>query len=215
MSKIAVVYWSGTGNTEAMANEVAEGAKAAGAEVDVLTAAEFGADKMDAYDAIAFGCPAMGAEELEDSEFEPMFSDCEGKLGGKKIALFGSYGWGDGEWMRTWEETCKADGAVLACDCVLANEAPDDDVILDNEDDIDVENIDLSVPDGVSIEDPVRMYLKEIGKVPLLSADEEIELAKRMELGDVNAKQRLAEANLRLVVSIAKRYVGKIGRAHV
>ena len=80
MSKIAVVYWSGTGNTEAMANEVAEGAKAAGAEVDVLTASEFGADKMDAYDAVAFGCPAMGAEELEDSEFEPMFSDCEGKL---------------------------------------------------------------------------------------------------------------------------------------
>ena len=76
-----------------MANEVAEGAKAAGAEVDVLTASEFGADKMDAYDAVAFGCPAMGAEELEDSEFEPMFSDCEGKLGGKKIALFGSYGW--------------------------------------------------------------------------------------------------------------------------
>ena len=71
----------------------------------------------------------MGAEELEDSEFEPMFSDCEGKLGGKKIALFGSYGWGDGEWMRTWEETCKADGAVLACDSVLANEAPDDDAV--------------------------------------------------------------------------------------
>ena len=129
MSKIAVVYWSGTGNTEAMANEVAEGAKAAGAEVDVLTASEFGADKMDAYDAVAFGCPAMGAEELEDSEFEPMFSDCEGKLGGKKIALFGSYGWGDGEWMRTWEETCKADGAVLACESVLANEAPDDEAV--------------------------------------------------------------------------------------
>ena len=117
MSKIAVVYWSGTGNTEAMANEVAEGAKAAGAEVDVLTASEFGADKMDAYDAVAFGCP------------EPMFSDCEGKLGGKKIALFGSYGWGDGEWMRTWEETCKADGAVLACESVLANEAPDDNAV--------------------------------------------------------------------------------------
>ena len=106
MSKIAVVYWSGTGNTEAMANEVAEGAKAAGAEVDVLTASEFGADKMDAYDAVAFGCPAMGAEELEDSEFEPMFSDCEGKLGGKKIALFGSYGWGD---------EAPDDDAVAAC----------------------------------------------------------------------------------------------------
>ena len=85
----------------------------------------------------------------------------------------------------------------------------DDDIILDEEDDVDMEQIDLSVPDGVSIEDPVRMYLKEIGKVPLLSAEEEIELAKRMELGDEDAKKRLAEANLRLVVSIAKRYVGR------
>ena len=126
MSKIAVVYWSGTGNTEAMANEVAEGAKAAGAEVDVLTASEFGADKMDAYDAVAFGCQAMGAEELEDSEFEPMFSDCEGKLGGKKIALFGSYGWGDGEWMRNWEKSCKEAGAVLATESVICNDMPDD-----------------------------------------------------------------------------------------
>ena len=130
MSKIAVVYWSGTGNTEAMANEVAEGAKAAGAEVDVLTASEFGADKMDAYDAVAFGCPAMGAEELEDSEFEPMFSDCEGKLGGKKIALFGSYGWGDGEWMRDWADRMKNAGAQLICEeGVIANEAPEDDVL--------------------------------------------------------------------------------------
>ena len=85
----------------------------------------------------------------------------------------------------------------------------DDDIILDDDDDVDMEQIDLSVPDGVSIEDPVRMYLKEIGKVPLLSAEEEIELAKRMELGDEDAKKRLAEANLRLVVSIAKRYVGR------
>ena len=86
---------------------------------------------------------------------------------------------------------------------------PDDDLLLSDEDDVDVEQIDLSVPDGVSIEDPVRMYLKEIGKVPLLSADEEIELAKKMETGDEDAKKRLAEANLRLVVSIAKRYVGR------
>ncbi|MBR1702139.1 MAG: RNA polymerase sigma factor RpoD [Lachnospiraceae bacterium] len=85
----------------------------------------------------------------------------------------------------------------------------DSDIMLSDEDEVDVENIDLSVPDGVSIEDPVRMYLKEIGKVPLLSAEEEIELAKRMELGDQEAKKRLAEANLRLVVSIAKRYVGR------
>ena len=85
----------------------------------------------------------------------------------------------------------------------------DDEILLEEEEEVEVEKIDLSVPDGVSIEDPVRMYLKEIGKVPLLSAEEEIELAKRMELGDQEAKKRLAEANLRLVVSIAKRYVGR------
>ena len=92
---------------------------------------------------------------------------------------------------------------------VLRISDDDDDILLDDEDEVEVEQIDLSVPDGVSIEDPVRMYLKEIGKVPLLSAEEEIELAKRMELGDMDAKKRLAEANLRLVVSIAKRYVGR------
>ena len=85
----------------------------------------------------------------------------------------------------------------------------DEPIILSEEDDLDVENLDLSMPEGISLEDPVRMYLKEIGKVPLLSAEEEIELAKRMELGDQDAKKRLAEANLRLVVSIAKRYVGR------
>ena len=81
---------------------------------------------MDSYDAIAFGCPSMGAEQLEESEFEPMFMECEPKLKGKKIALFGSYGWGDGEWMRTWEETCIADGAVMACDFVICQETPDE-----------------------------------------------------------------------------------------
>ena len=93
----------------------------------------------------------------------------------------------------------------------ITDDDVDDEMLLDvdDEDEIEVEKIDLSVPDGVSIEDPVRMYLKEIGKVPLLSAEEEIELAKRMELGDQEAKKRLAEANLRLVVSIAKRYVGR------
>lgn len=89
------------------------------------------------------------------------------------------------------------------------DDLPDDDLLLVDDEEMDVENIDLSVPDGVGIEDPVRMYLKEIGKVPLLSADEEIELAKKMELGDEESKKRLAEANLRLVVSIAKRYVGR------
>ena len=89
------------------------------------------------------------------------------------------------------------------------DDIPDEEILLSEEDEVDMENIDLSVPDGISIEDPVRMYLKEIGKVPLLSAEEEIELAQRMEDGDEDAKKRLAEANLRLVVSIAKRYVGR------
>uniref|UniRef100_UPI004028A28C flavodoxin n=1 Tax=Faecousia sp. TaxID=2952921 RepID=UPI004028A28C len=127
--KIAVVYWSSTGNTEAMAQAVAEGARKAGASAELFTATEFDGGKVDAFDAIAFGCPAMGAEELEDSEFAPMFESCESKLSGKKIALFGSYGWGDGEWMRTWEDTCRNDGASLVCDSVICQEAPDDDAL--------------------------------------------------------------------------------------
>ena len=127
--KIAVVYWSGTGNTEAMAQAVAEGAKNAGGDVSLLTSADFGASDMDTYDAVAFGCPAMGSEELEDGEFGPMFSDCEKKLSGKKIALFGSYGWGDGQWMRDWVERAQGDGAqVLNGEGLICNEAPDDDV---------------------------------------------------------------------------------------
>lgn len=126
MAKVAVVYWSGTGNTEQMANAVADAVNAAGAEASLIQAGNFHAADVAAYDAIAFGCPAMGAEELEDSEVEPMFSEVEGSLGGKKIALFGSYGWGDGEWMRNWEDRCKAAGAVLACESAMANEAPDE-----------------------------------------------------------------------------------------
>ncbi len=126
MSNVAVVYWSGTGNTEAMAKAVEEGAKGAGATVSVFTAGEFDAAKLSDFDAFAFGCPAMGAEELEESEFEPMFASVESELSGKKIALFGSYGWGDGQWMRDWEERAKNAGADLAVDSVLANEAPDD-----------------------------------------------------------------------------------------
>lgn len=129
MSKVAIVYWSGTGNTEAMANAVAEGAKAQGAEATLFSAGEFDAALMDNFDAVAFGCPAMGAEVLEEGEFEPMFSACEAKLAGKKIALFGSYGWGDGEWMRSWEETCATDGAALACESVICQETPDDDAL--------------------------------------------------------------------------------------
>lgn len=126
MGKIAVVYWSGTGNTEAMALAVADGIKDAGAEAVVMTPSEFDASLMDSYDAVAFGCPAMGAEVLEEDEFAPMFESCESKLNGKKIALFGSYGWGDGEWMRNWEESCLSAGADMACAFVICNEAPDD-----------------------------------------------------------------------------------------
>ena len=129
MSKAAVVYWSGTGNTEEMANQVAAGAKAAGADVSVFTSADFNADMVAQFDAIAFGCPSMGAEELEETEFAPMFDACEPKLRGKKIALFGSYGWGDGEWMRNWEERCSQDGANLASGSVICNEAPDEEAL--------------------------------------------------------------------------------------
>ena len=129
MSKIAVVYWSGTGNTQMMAEAVMAGALEAGAQADIYTPADFSPDMMDSYDAVAFGCPSMGSEQLEESEFEPMFSACEGALAGKKIALFGSYGWGDGEWMRTWEDTCRSDGAVLAHESVICNEQPDEDAL--------------------------------------------------------------------------------------
>lgn len=129
MSKVAVVYWSGTGNTEAMAAAVADGAKEKGAEVSVLTASEFSPEAADSFDGIAFGCPAMGSEVLEETEFEPMFNSVEAKLKDKKIALFGSYGWGDGEWMRTWEESCREKGANLACDSVICQETPDDEAL--------------------------------------------------------------------------------------
>ena len=124
MSKIAVVYWSGTGNTEEMASAVAEGVKGKGAEAVLYTPADFNSSMMDEFSAIAFGCPSMGDEVLEESEFEPMFSSCEQSLNGRKIALFGSYGWGDGEWMRSWEKTCIGDGATLVCDSVICNAAP-------------------------------------------------------------------------------------------
>ena len=122
MGKTAVVYWSGTGNTETMAEAIKQ---AAGA--DLFSAAEFTADMMDNYKAIAFGCPSMGDEVLEESEFEPMFEACKPALKDKKIALFGSYGWGDGEWMRNWEADCKSAGATLICDSLIVNETPDDD----------------------------------------------------------------------------------------
>ena len=126
MKKVAVVYWSATGNTEAMADAVAAGAKDAGAEVTLLAADAFDAGLVSTFDALAFGCPAMGAEELESETFAPLFDDCRPALAGKRIGLFGSYGWGDGDWMRSWEEKCQNDGVALAVDSVICNEEPDD-----------------------------------------------------------------------------------------
>ena len=127
--KTAVVYWSGTGNTEAMAKAVAEGMTAAGAEAVLLTPDKVQSGDLNAYDAIAFGCPAMGSEVLEEMEFQPMFDECKNRLGGKAVALFGSYGWGDGQWMRDWAQRAQDDGAQLFSEeGLICNETPDDDV---------------------------------------------------------------------------------------
>ena len=123
---VAVVYWSGTGNTEAMANAVCDGIREKGGTAELFEAENFSADKVAGYDAFAFGCSAMGAEELEDTIFAPMFDAVEGSLNGKNVALFGSYGWGDGEWMRNWEDRCKNGGMNLVCESVICCEAPDD-----------------------------------------------------------------------------------------
>ena len=125
MSKVAVVYYSGTGNTQAMAEAVAAGVQNAGGEAELISCEEFDVTSADAYDALAFGCPAMGAEELEETVFEPMFSAVEGFLAGKNVGLFGSFGWGDGTWMHNWEDRVRGDGAVLVADGVMANGAPD------------------------------------------------------------------------------------------
>lgn len=128
MSKAAVVYYSSTGNTEKMAEAVAEAARAKGAETDLVSCESF-AGNVEDYDAVAFGCSAMGNEVLEETVFEPMFAALESKLSGKKVGLFGSYGWGDGQWMRDWADRCRADGAVLINDGVIANNEPDEDAL--------------------------------------------------------------------------------------
>lgn len=126
--KVSIVYWSSTGNTQAMAEAVAEGVTSAGAQAELLTV-DAATDDVLNSDAVVFGCPAMGAEQLEEDEFEPFFSSVEGKLSGKKVGLFGSYGWGDGEWMRTWQERVSASGAHLLGDGIIANEAPDEEAL--------------------------------------------------------------------------------------
>ncbi len=125
MKNIAIVYWSGTGNTEAMAQTARDAVEAAGATPTVFDASSFDASKLDSFDAVMFGCPAMGDEELEPDEFEPMFAGCEGSLDGRTVALFGSYEWNDGAWMDTWRERTAQDGARII-GTVVAYGYPDD-----------------------------------------------------------------------------------------
>ena len=126
MSKVSIVYWTQGGNTQAMAEAIGEGVTAAGGEADVVFVSDANIADLKAEGAFALGCPAMGAEVLEEMEMEPFVQDVEMFANGKKIALFGSYGWGDGQWMRDWEEMCKEDGAVLAAEPVICQDAPDD-----------------------------------------------------------------------------------------
>ena len=126
MEKLAVIYWSQTGNTQAMAEAVLEGARAGGADAQIFAVSEITADQAAEYPRLALGCPAMGAEVLEEAEFEPFFTELESKLSGKKVALFGSYGWGDGQWMRDWQERTALAGAdIVSGEGLMLNETPD------------------------------------------------------------------------------------------
>ena len=130
MSKLAVIYWSGTGNTEAMAQAVVEGAREAGADASLFSVDQISAADAAGYDRLALGCPAMGAEVLEEGEFEPFFEALSASLSGKRVALFGSYGWGDGQWMRDWYDRADTAGAVLqGSEGLICNESPDEDAL--------------------------------------------------------------------------------------
>lgn len=124
--KINIIYWSGTGNTQMMAEAIAQGAEEEGAEIAVIPVSEADPSRIDA-DVVILGCPAMGAENLEESEFQPFYDSVRDKLAGKKLALFGSYDWGDGEWMRTWAADCEDAGCSLVCEPVIACGAPEGD----------------------------------------------------------------------------------------
>ena len=126
---IKVVYWTGTGNTQVMADSVVAGVKKGGADAEAVFVDNITADALAAEDKFALGCPAMGAEVLEEASMEPFVAALEGKVSGKKIALFGSYDWGDGQWMRDWVDRCKKAGAKLVDDGVIANNTPKDDAI--------------------------------------------------------------------------------------
>ena len=126
MEKIYVIYWSMSGNTQAMAEAIAKGINDSGKEAVVQYVSEASVSELQDAKVFALGCPAMGAEVLEEGEMEPFVSEVEGIAAGKKIALFGSYGWGDGEWMRTWESDCDSAGVNLVCESVICTETPDD-----------------------------------------------------------------------------------------
>ncbi|MCR5594647.1 MAG: flavodoxin [Lachnospiraceae bacterium] len=130
MSKVSIVFWSGTGNTAAMAQSVADGVKDAGGEAELIPVGSADIESLKSAKAFALGCPSMGAEQLEESEMEPFMSDLDGAIGGKQIGLFGSYGWGNQEWMRDWESRISADGAtVVNGEGVTVLGAPTDDTI--------------------------------------------------------------------------------------
>ncbi len=125
MSKVSIVYWSGTGNTEAMAYYIAQGVKEAGVDAELITADVADVSVLSGDKVIALGCPSMGAEVLEESIMEPLMCDLDGVIGGKQIGLFGSYGWGNQEWMRDWEDRILADGAtVVNGEGIAVNGAP-------------------------------------------------------------------------------------------
>ncbi len=127
--KIKIIYWSGTGNTLEMAKLIASGATDAGSEVEMKDVSEASSGDVDGCDALVLGCPSMGAEVLEESEFEPFMESIERSLSGKKVALFGSYGWGDGEWMRNWVERLKNVGTLLVDDGLIVNGSPQGDAV--------------------------------------------------------------------------------------
>ena len=126
MSKVMVVYWSGTGNTQKMAELIAEGASKQGAEVACKNVGEASLTELPEYDVIAFGSPSMGVEVIEEGEMEPFFADAIPSLKGKKIGIFGSYGWGDGEWIRVWAGRVRDAGLQLMDDGLAVHETPDE-----------------------------------------------------------------------------------------
>ena len=129
MKKIAIIYYSGTGNTEEMAKAIFDGCKDSNGNVELFNISDISSDDALGYDVLALGCPAMGIENLEEGEFEPFMEEIEGNIGDKEVAIFGSYGWGDGEWMRVWQQRIIDSGASLVEDGLMCNETPDDTII--------------------------------------------------------------------------------------